>query len=65
MTAAAATVPQALVDQLAPGGSLVIPVGASGAQQLRLIRRQDDGSVVARNVLPVAFVPLLPGAGKV
>ena len=60
VTAAAAEVPQALLDQLAPGGRLVIPVGAGDEQQLLLIVREDDG--FTRHVLDaVRFVPLLNG----
>jgi len=55
-------VPQALVDQLKPGGRMVIPVGASlAAQELLLLEKRADGSVERRSVLPVRFVPLVPG----
>ncbi len=60
VTAAAANVPQALLDQLAPGGRLVIPVGAGDVQELMLIVREEDG--FSRHVLDaVRFVPLLNG----
>lgn len=60
VTAAASEVPQALLDQLAPGGRLVIPVGADDMQQLLLIVREEQG--FARHVLDaVRFVPLLNG----
>ncbi len=60
VTAAAADVPQALLDQLAPGGRLVIPVGAGDVQQLMLIIREEDG--FSRQLLDtVRFVPLLNG----
>lgn len=61
VTAAASQVPQALLDQLAPGGRLVIPVGGTGYdQQLLLITREEHG--FNRQVLdPVRFVPLLSG----
>ena len=60
VTAAAANVPQALLDQLAPGGRLVIPVGAGDVQELLLIVREEDG--FSRHVLDaVRFVPLLSG----
>ncbi|AYC32105.1 protein-L-isoaspartate(D-aspartate) O-methyltransferase [Pseudomonas cavernae] len=60
VTAAAAEVPQALLDQLAPGGRLVIPVGAGDVQQLELIIREEQG--FSRHVLDmVRFVPLLHG----
>jgi protein-L-isoaspartate(D-aspartate) O-methyltransferase len=62
VTAAAPRVPQALVDQLKPGGRMVIPVGERWeTQQLLLIVRKADGTVEQKNVLPVRFVPLVPG----
>ena len=62
VTAAAPRVPEALLEQLRPGGRLVIPVGASHeAQELLLIEKRPDGSVERRSVLPVRFVPLVPG----
>jgi protein-L-isoaspartate(D-aspartate) O-methyltransferase len=60
VTAAAADVPRALLDQLAPGGRLVIPVGMGDMQELLLIVREEDG--FSRRVLDaVRFVPLLNG----
>ena len=60
VTAAAAEVPQALLEQLALGGRLVIPVGAGAVQELLLIVREEDG--FSRQVLDaVRFVPLLNG----
>ena len=60
VTAVATDVPQALLDQLAPGGRLVIPVGAGDVQQLMLIVREEHG--FARRVIGnVRFVPLLNG----
>lgn len=60
VTAAASEVPQALLDQLAVGGRLVIPVGMGETQELLLIVREDDG--YSRHVLDlVRFVPLLSG----
>jgi protein-L-isoaspartate(D-aspartate) O-methyltransferase len=62
VTAAAPRVPQALVDQLKPGGRMVIPVGERWeVQQLLLIVRKADGTVEQKTVLPVRFVPLIPG----
>ena len=62
VTAAAPRVPQALVDQLKPGARLVIPVGASpAAQELLVLTKRADGGVDERRVLPVRFVPLVPG----
>ena len=60
VTAVATDVPQALLDQLAPGGRLVIPVGAGDVHQLMLIVREEHG--FARRVIGnVRFVPLLNG----
>ena len=62
VAAAAPEVPAALVEQLKPGGRLVIPVGADGyAQYLTLVTKRADGGVEERRVLPVRFVPLVPG----
>jgi len=62
VTAAAPRVPQALVDQLKPGGRMVIPVGAGGdIQYLKLLTRRADGGYDEKRVLPVRFVPLVPG----
>jgi len=62
VTAAARQVPQTLVDQLRPGGRIVIPVGGEGeVQYLKLLTKRADGSVDEKRVLPVRFVPLVPG----
>ncbi len=62
VTAAAPRVPPALVAQLKPGGRMVIPVGEDGAMQhLLLLTKLADGTVAERRVLPVRFVPLVPG----
>ncbi len=59
VTAAASHVPPPLIDQLKPGGRMVIPVGGRfQVQQLMLVEKQADGSVLSRQVLPVRFVPL-------
>lgn len=59
MTAAGPQVPTALIDQLKPGGLLVMPVGDRHFRQtLRVIRKGADGQLDERDVLPVAFVPL-------
>lgn len=58
VAAAADRVPQALLDQLAPGGRLVIPVG-DYYQDLLLIVKRPDGTLYRRSVIPVRFVPLV------
>ena len=63
VTAAAPHVPPALVEQLKPGGRMVIPLGAEGGhQELVVVTKRADGSLERRSVLPVRFVPLVPGA---
>ena len=62
VTAAAPKVPPALLAQLKPGGRMVIPVGGGfDTQYLMLIERRADGGYDERRVLPVRFVPLVPG----
>lgn len=61
LTAAPPAVPQALLDQLKPGGKLVAPVGASLNQELLVIDKSADGKIRRRTVFPVMFVPMVPG----
>ncbi len=58
VAAAPAEVPKALIDQLAIGGRLVIPVGTKWHQELRVITRTRAGTS-ERRVIPVLFVPLV------
>lgn len=59
VTAAPETVPKPLIEQLAVGGKLVIPVGPQGAtQSLQVLEKSADGDVTTQHVLPVRFVPL-------
>lgn len=58
VTCAPDAIPQALVDQLAEGGHLVIPVGEQGhTQELVLVQKQ-EGAIRRQAVLPVRFVPM-------
>lgn len=59
VTAAPEEVPQALVEQLATGGTLVIPVGPPGHQQLVALTRTESGELERRRLGAVTFVPLL------
>ena len=60
VAAAPLTLPETLVQQLAPGGRLIVPVGPEGQQQLLRLTRRESG--VHREVLgAVSFVPLLGG----
>lgn len=57
--AAAPTIPEALVQQLAPGGKMIIPVGPSGSQEIMLVRRDvASGKVTMKSLLDVRYVPL-------
>jgi len=60
VTAAPDHVPQPLVDQLAPNGRMVIPVGSRyGGQELLVITKGVDGKTVTRRTISVRFVPLV------
>lgn len=62
VTAVASHVPPPLLQQLKPGGRMVLPVGTRfTTQQLVLVDKQADGKVTTRQLLPVAFVPLTGG----
>jgi protein-L-isoaspartate(D-aspartate) O-methyltransferase len=59
VTAAANSIPPPLIEQLRPGGRMVIPVGAPfHAQELILLTKDAKGKVTTNSILPVAFVPL-------
>jgi protein-L-isoaspartate(D-aspartate) O-methyltransferase len=59
VTAAAGHVPPPLIQQLKPGGRLIIPVGGTfETQQLVLVTKDEDEDLKARSVLPVRFVPM-------
>lgn len=61
--AEAEEVPQALLDQLVPGGRMVIPVGSRGTADLLLVTTDEDGTPHTRSLLAVRFVPLVRGDG--
>lgn len=62
VTAAPEEIPPALVQQLKPGGKIVIPLGSIfGAQELVLATKYPDGGIVTRRLLPVSFVPFTGG----
>lgn len=52
--------PEKLIEQLKIGGLLIIPVGPSGDQSLRLYKKDSGESYSYRDIMPVRFVPLLP-----
>jgi protein-L-isoaspartate(D-aspartate) O-methyltransferase len=57
VTAAPERIPQPLIEQLAPGGVMVIPVGGF-FQELKVFRKSADGRVTEKDILPVRFVPM-------
>ena len=63
VTAAPEKIPEPLIEQLRPGGRLVVPVGSTSSnQQLTVLEKRSDGSTTTRVVLPVRFVPLTRSA---
>lgn len=60
--AAPETIPEELLDQLAPGGMLIIPVGPENNQVLTVVHHEgDSGEMKSYAIEPVRFVPLLGG----
>lgn len=62
VTAASTEPPEALVEQLVPGGRMVIPLGGSDVQQLSVVEKAADGTVSTRALMPVRFTRLEEGA---
>ena len=64
VTAAAEDVPQLLVDQLAEGGKMVLPIGPrNGVQHIVKLAKTPDG-LIRQDLIAVRFVPLLPGQAR-
>ncbi len=59
VTAAPELLPAALIQQLRPGGRMVVPAGLPDDQQLLVIDKQADGRITTREVLQVVFSPLI------
>jgi len=58
-TAAAGRIPEPLIEQLKPGGRMILPYGSPGGfQYLVLLTKDKDGKVQKKNVMPVRFVPM-------
>ncbi|UUZ76243.1 protein-L-isoaspartate(D-aspartate) O-methyltransferase [Polaromonas sp. P1(28)-13] len=55
VTAAPELIPAPLINQMKPGGKMVIPAGLPGGQQLILVEKDASGSVSTREILPVRF----------
>src|SRR5256885_10358141 len=58
VTAAPELIPPALIDQVKPGGKMVIPAGLADAQQLILVEKDSHGTVTMKEILPVPFSQL-------
>jgi protein-L-isoaspartate(D-aspartate) O-methyltransferase len=58
VTAAADVVPPALLEQLADGGRMVLPVGGSDSQELTLVRKTGANAIEQRALMPVRFTRL-------
>lgn len=64
LTAAPPELPPALVNQLAPGGILVAPIGPDGAVQRLTRYRKQEGELVGEDLGAVRFVPMVPGEAR-
>ncbi len=64
VTAAAESVPQALLDQLADGGVMVLPLGPHGGSQQIIKLTKSPTGVAREDLIAVRFVPLLPGQAQ-
>jgi protein-L-isoaspartate(D-aspartate) O-methyltransferase len=58
VTAAAPAPPEALAEQLRPGGRMVIPLGGKDVQQLTRVEKRADGKLALREIMPVRFTQL-------
>ena len=58
VTAAAEEAPPALIEQLEPGGRMVIPIGGHDIQQLSVIDKTGSGEIRTREIMPVRFTEL-------
>ena len=65
VTAAAENIPDTLVEQLADGGKIVLPLGPrKGPQSLVKLTKSPSGELAREELIPVRFVPLVPGQAR-
>ena len=64
VTAAAETIPQTLLDQLAEGGVMLLPLGPHDGTQHIVKLTKTETDVARESLIPVRFVPLLPGQAR-
>ncbi len=56
-------IPERLIEQLAEGGKMIIPVGGTYVQELVLLQKK-DGKIIEKDIIPVRFVPMINIQGK-
>lgn len=61
ITAGAPEIPQKLIEQLKPGGIMIIPLGTGNVQQMKRITKLNDGSTAEESFANFSFVPMLQG----
>lgn len=64
VTAATETIPEAWIEQLADGGILLLPVGPQDGVQSLVKLTKSDGEATREDLIPVRFVPILPGQAR-
>jgi protein-L-isoaspartate(D-aspartate) O-methyltransferase len=64
ITAAAPFIPPRLIDQLKPGGIMVVPVGEDGGQKMLRITKDTEGKITEEDTGAFSFVPMLEGKNK-
>ena len=64
VTAAAERVPQTLIDQLGDDGVMILPLGPHGGSQHIIKLTKSQTGIARENLIPVRFVPLLPGQAR-
>jgi protein-L-isoaspartate(D-aspartate) O-methyltransferase len=64
VTAAAEQIPEALLQQLAVGGMMILPLGPHGAHQSLVRLTRTEGGITRNDLIGVRFVPLLPGQAR-
>lgn len=64
ITAGAPAIPPKLVEQLKPGGIMIIPVGEDGVQKMIRVTKEADGSLLEEELGDFSFVPMLGGKNK-
>jgi protein-L-isoaspartate(D-aspartate) O-methyltransferase len=64
VTAAAEDVPMVLIEQLVEGGGMVLPIGSHDATQVLVKLTKNKDRIAREDLLPVRFVPLLPGKAR-